>query len=59
MKEENKEIKNYNDKGQFHGYQEWYWYNNDKLWFRGNFKNKILIGYNENHLHFETNFDIR
>ena len=46
----NKQIDNYNDKGQPHGYNEWYDsisnYNNG-LWYRGNFKNNQQIGYHE------------
>jgi hypothetical protein len=40
-----KDIKNYNDKGKLHGYQEWYCY--DKLSLKGNIKNGRLIGYIE------------
>ena len=33
-----KAITNYNDKRQYHGYNEWYNTDNE-LWHRGNFKN--------------------
>lgn len=59
----NKDIKNVNDKGQLHGYQERYtnYYECEqyKLWYRANFKNNILIGYYENHNIIKTNFCIR
>lgn len=46
----NKQIDNYNDKGQPHGYNEWYDsisnYNNG-LWYRGTWKNNQPIGYHE------------
>ena len=45
----NKAITNYNDKRQYHGYNEWYNTDNE-LWHRGNFKNDDEIGYEENHL---------
>ena len=44
-----KTIEHKNEKSQYHGYQEWYWtasYNNG-LWFRGNYKHDLEIGYNE------------
>ncbi len=41
-----KDIRNRNDKGQWHGYQEWY-YTNGKLWFKGFSYNGILIDYDE------------
>jgi hypothetical protein len=40
-----KHIKNLNDKGDLHGYQEWY--DNHGLWLRGIVKNGIEIGYEE------------
>ena len=39
------EIFNINNKSQYHGYQEWYYDN--KLFFRGNFKDDEEIGYVE------------
>lgn len=42
-----KNITNFNNKGQWHGYQEWYVYN--KIVLRGYRKNDILIGYTEGH----------
>ena len=46
----NKQIDNYNDKGQPHGYNQWcdsIGYYNNGLWYRGNFKNNQQIGYHE------------
>jgi len=43
-----KNIKNYNDKNQWHGYQEWYVING--LLLRGNMKNGEFIGYVEDHM---------
>jgi hypothetical protein len=40
-----KNIENFNDKGEHHGYQEWY--DNHGLWLRGNHKNHKPIGYTE------------
>jgi len=42
------DIDNYNTKGQRHGYQEWYHYN-DEIRFRGNYKNGRHIAYIERH----------
>ena len=53
-----KDIKNYNDKGQYHGYQEIYNWNN-KLWVRDNYKNGNKIGYQENHLFKATSYFIK
>jgi hypothetical protein len=62
-----KHIKNINNKGQFHGYQEWY--GDDycsELWLRGTQKNGFEIGYEEinwdntiGEEHTEVNFYIR
>lgn len=55
----NKDITNYNSKGEWHGYQERYW---DKecntLWYRTNYKNGSLIGYEEYHLIKQTRYYI-
>ncbi len=41
-----KDIVNYNNRGQYHGYQEWYnW--PGKLRFRGNYMNGKRDGYRE------------
>ncbi len=40
-----KDIKNLNSKGQWHGYQEWYF--EGKLYFKGFFYNGELIDYDE------------
>jgi hypothetical protein len=42
-----KEIKNHNQKGENHGYQQWYAPTSNKLWYRGNYKNDEQIGYVE------------
>ena len=42
-----KDITNTNQKGDSHGYQEWYTPRTNKLWLRGNFKNGQEIGYVE------------
>ena len=52
-----KHIRSRNYKGQFHGYQEWYW--KDTIWLRGKFINGVEIGYEEIHLKCTTNFYIR
>ncbi len=41
-----KDIINRNDKGQHHGYQEWY-YGNGKLWIKCFYNNGIEIDYEE------------
>ena len=53
-----KDIRNTNSKGKFHGCQEWY--NVDgKLAYRGNYKNNIDIGYQEYHYLNETEYYIQ
>ena len=52
-----KDIENRNDKGQYHGYQEWY--GNNELWHRGKYKNGQAVGYYENHTFEQTNFYIK
>jgi hypothetical protein len=42
-----KNIKNYNAKMVLHGYQARYLF--DKLWYRYNRKNGLIIGYSERH----------
>ena len=54
----NKDIKNYNSKGEWHGHQEWY-YNNGKVAHRGTSKNTRDIGYNEWHSSKRTEYHIR
>jgi len=51
-----KEINTKNDKGEWHGYQKWYWDN--KLMYRCNFKNGRLIGYSERHGSKQTRYNI-
>jgi hypothetical protein len=41
----NKNIRNYNHNGEYHGYQEFY--ENNELWLRSYYKNGIPIGYIE------------
>lgn len=42
------EITNKNQKGQFHGYQEWYY--SSGISFRSTCKNNLYVGYHESHL---------
>ena len=44
----NKYIEPYNDKGQQHGYWEWYWTNGD-VWYKSFFINGQESGYEEFH----------
>ena len=53
-----KDIINYNNKGQLHGYQVWY-EAYDKLYYRGKYKNNERIGYEEYHGTKRTRFNIR
>ncbi len=56
----NKNITNYNHKGQYHGYQEWYYMRTImKLRCRGNYKNDKPVGYSEWHGVEKTRFYIR
>ena len=48
-----KDITNKNNKGELHGYQEWY-HHNHTIWLRGNVKNGVEIGYEEIHLKHTT-----
>ena len=52
-----KNVINYNDKGQVHGFQKWYMRN--IIWVMGNYKHNLEIGYNERHVKKTTNFFIR
>jgi hypothetical protein len=55
-----KDIKNYNDKGKEHGYQEWWRYIDSTIQLRGNMKNGDCIGYVEDHMPMKmTEFYIR
>jgi len=54
----NKDIRNYNDKEQYHGHQQWHSYYN-KLIYRGNKKNDESIGYVEWHWIKETIYYIK
>ena len=55
-----KDIEPKNSKDQYHGYQQWYYCdNNHKLYLRGNWKNDNEIGYEEWHSNKRTNFYIR
>lgn len=53
----NKEIKQFNYKNQLHGYQEWYYINNNPR-LKGNFKNNRPVGYVELHYYKQTYFYI-
>lgn len=53
-----KDIDPKNSKGDLHGYQEWYDWDN-KLWIRGYRKHGDLIGYQEYHQYEQTEFYIR
>ena len=53
-----KDIGEINDKGNYHGYQEWY-LPSGGLELRGKFINGYEIGYEEWHSYQETNFYIR
>ena len=53
-----KNIRNKNSKGESHGYQEFYYLNN-KLSLRANFKNGSGIGYVEMHRFVQTLYVIR
>ena len=56
----NKDIENRNDKGQYHGYQEWYIGDgNNDLIVRANWKNNNAIGYHEHHMFEQTTFYIK
>jgi hypothetical protein len=52
------EIRNYNQKNQFHGYQEWC-YEDGNIRFRCIYKNGLEVGYEEWHNNQQTNFHIR
>ena len=54
----NKDIDNYNDKGQRHGYQVRV-YSNGDIRVRGCWKNDIRYGYIESHLMQKTKYHIR
>jgi hypothetical protein len=53
-----KTIRNHNNKGQRHGYHEWYW-NSGEIYYRTNYKNNLEIGYEEHHDNKITKFYIR
>jgi len=61
----NKDIYNYNTKGQLHGYQErhmTYFLDGKvvfKITYRGIMKNNLDIGYEEYHTSKHTNFNIK
>ena len=42
----NKDIRNYNDKGQWHGYIEWYHPKDDEFWYRAlyYYEDRIMRG---------------
>lgn len=51
------DIKTRNNKYQYHGYQEWYFYN--KLIYRGKYKNGKLVDYSEHCMKKQTRYYIR
>ena len=51
-----KDIDPRDKKGDYHGYQEWYW---GDLWVRCTYKHGDDVGYEENHRNKETNFYIK
>ena len=53
----NKNIDNYNTKGDHHGYQQRV--RNNKILLRVNYKNNIEIGYEEWHFNAITNYYIK
>jgi hypothetical protein len=55
----NKDITNYNTKGQLHGYLERYSPTSYKCFIRSKFKNNDWIGYSERHDHKITEFYIK
>jgi hypothetical protein len=58
--ENNKDTRPKNNKGKYHGYQEWY--RNGKIILRGNAKNDQEIGYQESHskyFNYDTSFYIK
>jgi len=54
-----KDIEPKDNKLRWHGYQQWYWNANGKIWLRGNFIHGLVIGYQEWHDNKQTNFYIR
>ncbi len=42
-----RDIINKNDKGELHGYQEYYYWYNGELYYKGFFNNGIRIDYQE------------
>jgi hypothetical protein len=46
----NKNIKPLNNKGQAHGYWEWYWTDSD-LMYKGFYENGKEVGYEEYYFH--------
>ena len=53
-----KNIRPANSKGKWHGYQEWY-YVDDTIMHRCNYKNGLRIGYEEWHMDKKTDYHIR
>jgi hypothetical protein len=51
------EIESRNDKGDYHGYQQWY--DKGMLTLRGTMKNNLEVGYEEFHIAYQTSFFIR
>lgn len=51
------DIEPKNSKGDFHGYQEWYY--NNRLWVRCNYDRDEPIGYEDDHHKYMANYYIR
>ena len=54
-----KDIEPKDINGQFHGYNEWYYDDDIRLWMRCNYKHGREIGYEEWHDARKTTFYIR
>ncbi len=53
-----KEIENINNKGEYHGYQEWYFFNG-QLMCKCFFNNGIKVNYQEYYEHINGNLEKR
>lgn len=56
---EDKDIKPKDNNGKNHGYQEWYYDDDIRLWMRCNYKHGREIGYEEWHDARQTRYYIR
>jgi len=53
-----KDIRNFNNRYTYHGYQEWYFDDEKTIYRRGSWKKNKRIGYYENHILKCANFYI-